>query len=122
MKRNLWASGYLPTILLIILSFGLCPQSASATSPKSVDLAYDAGEGTLSVKVDHYTAFKGMHHVQFVEIKKNGSSIGKHEYENQPSDDVFTYTYKIAAAKSDVLEVTASCNLWGRKTTTLTVP
>ena len=122
MKKVLFASRYLQVVLLIILSLCCYVQPSCATSPKSVDLVYDTGEGTLSVKIDHYTVSAGMHHVELVEIKKNGVSVGKNEYKSQPTDSIFTYSYKITAVKGDVIEVTASCNLWGRKTASLTIP
>lgn len=122
MKKVLFASRYLQVVLLIVLSLCCYVQPSCATSPKSVDLTYDAGEENLSVKIDHYTVSAGMHHVELVEIKKNGVSVGKNEYKNQPDDSTFTYSYKIAAARGDIIEVTASCNLWGRKTAALTVP
>jgi desulfoferrodoxin (superoxide reductase-like protein) len=77
---------------------------------------------TMSVAIDHHTLSAGMHHIKYVEIKKNGVVISKNEYDSQPSDNPFTYTYEIPAAKGDIFEVTAICNLWGKKTSTLTVP
>jgi ketosteroid isomerase-like protein len=62
-----------------------------------------------------------MHHIKYVEIKKNGVTISKNKYGTQPTDSIFTYTYNIPAEKGDVFEVTATCNLWGHKTSTLVV-
>ena len=76
----------------------------------------------LSVSIDHFTLSAGMHHIKYVEIKKNGVLISKNTYGTQPTGSIFTYTYNIAAAKGDILEVTATCNFWGHKTSTLTVP
>ena len=113
------ALGFIPVIL-----FFLCviPNLSYATSPKSVDLTYDMNAQTLSVTVDHHTASANLHHIEYVEIKKNGAPISKNEYKNQPTDSIFTYTYKIPAVKGDIFEVTATCNVWGHKTATLTVP
>jgi desulfoferrodoxin (superoxide reductase-like protein) len=76
---------------------------------------------TLSVTIDHYTLSAGMHYIKYVEIKKNGVSISKNKYDSQPKGSIFTYTYEIQALKGDIFEVTATCNLWGNKTSTLTV-
>jgi desulfoferrodoxin (superoxide reductase-like protein) len=77
---------------------------------------------TLSVTINHYTLSAGSHYIKYVEIKKNGEANSKNEYGSQPKGPIFTYTYKIVAAKGDVFEVTATCNLWGHKTSTLTIP
>ncbi|HPE07298.1 MAG TPA: hypothetical protein P5347_05800 [Smithellaceae bacterium] len=39
----------------------------------------------------------------------------------EASKITFVYTYKVPAAANDVLEVTAACNLQGKKTATLKV-
>lgn len=122
MKIKLWASKYLSVVLLIALSLCIFPELSFATAPKSVDLVYNAADGTLSVKIDHNTVFAGMHHVELIEIKKNGVMVSSNEYGSQPTDRIFTYTYKITAAKGDKIDVKASCNLWGQKAATLTVP
>src|SRR5512145_1243363 len=120
MKKFLWRARYFQVVLLVFCFVIAGADLTYATAPKSVDLAYDAGAESLSVTIDHYTAATGMHRIKIVEIKKNGTSVSKNEYEKQPTDS--TFTYKIPAAKGDTFEVTASCNLWGRKTATLTVP
>jgi len=63
-----------------------------------------------------------MHYIKNVKIKKNGILISINKYGAQPTGSIFTYNYKIPAAKGDVFEVTATCNFWGHKTSTLTVP
>jgi OOP family OmpA-OmpF porin len=62
-----------------------------------------------------------MHHIKYVKIEKNGAIISKNKYGTQPKGSIFTYTYNIPAEKGDVFEVTATCNLWGHKTSTLVV-
>ncbi|MGA2527078.1 MAG: hypothetical protein ABSF79_10740 [Smithellaceae bacterium] len=122
MKKIMFRSKYFQVVLFIFLFLCFSPQLSYATAPKSVDLIYDMKTQTLSVTIDHYTLAANMHYIESVEIKKNGEPISKNEYDNQPTGSIFTYTYKIPAAKGDVLEVTATCNLWGHKTSTLTVP
>jgi hypothetical protein len=125
MKKVIDMSKYLQaTFFILFIFFFLCfsPQFSYATAPKSVDLAYDMNTQTLSVTINHSTASVSAHHIESVEIKKNGASISNTKYDTQPTDSIFTYTYKIPAVKGDVIEVTATCNLWGHKTSTLTVP
>jgi desulfoferrodoxin (superoxide reductase-like protein) len=122
MKIFMVKSNFFRAVLYIILSLCFIPQLSYATAPKSVDLAYDMDTQTLSVTINHYTLSAGSHYIKYVEIKKNGEVNSKNEYGSQPKGPIFTYTYKIAAAKGDVFEVTATCNLWGHKTSTLTIP
>ena len=122
MKKNMFQSKFLQAVLFIIFFLCFSPQLSHATAPKSVDLIYDMNAQTLSVTIDHYTLSKGMHHIKSVEIKKNGVLISSNNYNTQPTSSIFTYTYVIPAAKGDVFEVTATCNMWGHKTSTLTVP
>ena len=121
MKKIMMESKLLQTVLFVFFFLCFIPQLSYATAPKSVDLGYDMNTQTLSVTINHYTLSAGSHHIKYVEIKKNGVVIKKTEYSTQPKESIFTYTYKIEAAKGDVLEVTATCNLWGHKTSTLTV-
>ena len=121
MKSNVLKSKHSLAVIFFICVFCFAVKPSYATPPKSVDLAYDAKTQTLSVTINHFTLAKGMHYIKLVEIKKNGVSLSKNEYIAQPTDSVFTYTYKVQAVKGDILEVTASCNFWGHKTSTLTV-
>ena len=120
MKKNIFLSKYLQAVIFLFLCFS--PQLSYATPPKSVNLIYDMKTKTLFVTIDHYTLSAGMHHIKYVEIKKNGVFISKNEYDTQPTNSIFTYTYLIPAAKGDIFEVTATCNLWGSETSTFTVP
>ncbi len=125
MKKVMFRSKYLQVtffVLLIFLFMCFSPQLSYSTAPKSVDLTYDMNTQTLSVKIDHYSLAPGSHYIESVEIKKNGTSLSMNKYDKQPTDSVFTYTYKIPAVKGDVFEVTATCNLWGSKTVTFAVP
>jgi hypothetical protein len=125
MKKVIFRSKYLHVAFFVFLTFFfLCfsPQLSYSTAPKSVELTYDMNTQTLSVKIDHYSASAKMHYIESVEIKKNGTTFSKKEYDTQPADSVFTYTYKIPAVKGDVIEVTATCTMWGKKTSTLTIP
>jgi len=121
MKKNVFRLRFLQAVLFIFFFLCFSPQSSYATAPKSVDLTYDMNTQTLSVTINHPTLFASMHHIKYVEIKKNGTIISKNKYGTQPTDSIFTYTYNIPAEKGDVFEVTATCNLWGHKTSTLVV-
>jgi hypothetical protein len=122
MKKNMFRSKLLQAVLFIFFFLCFSPQFSYATAPKSVDLIYDMKTQTLSVTINHYTLSTSMHYIKNVKIKKNGILISINKYGTQPTGSIFIYTYKIPAAKGDVFEVTATCNFWGHKTSTLTVP
>ena len=122
MKKIIFRSMLLQAVLFIFFFLCFSPQISYATAPKSVNLVYDMKTQTLSVSIDHYTLSAGMYYIKYVEIKKNGALISKYKYATQPKGSIFTYDYVIPAAKGDVFEVTATCNLWGSTTSTLTVP
>jgi outer membrane protein OmpA-like peptidoglycan-associated protein len=121
MKKNGVRSKFLQAVIFIFFFLCFSPQFSYATAPKSVDLIYDMSTQTLSVTINHPTLFASIHHIKYVEIKKNGATISKNKYGTQPTNSIFTYTYNIAAENGDVFDVTASCNLWGKKTSTLVV-
>jgi outer membrane protein OmpA-like peptidoglycan-associated protein len=121
MKKNGVRSKFLQAVIFIFFFLCFSPQFSYATAPKSVDLIYDMSTQTLSVTINHPTLFASIHHIKYVEIKKNGATISKNKYGTQPTSSIFTYTYNIAAENGDVFDVTASCNLWGKKTSTLVV-
>jgi outer membrane protein OmpA-like peptidoglycan-associated protein len=121
MKKNVFQLRFLQAVLFIFLFLCFSPQFSCASAPKSVDLSYDMSTQNLSVTINHQTLFVGMHYIKYVEIKKNGTLISNDRYGSQPTYSIFTYTYNIPAQKGDVFDVTATCNLWGHKTSTLVV-
>ncbi len=109
------------TLFLALTILCLSPQISYADAPKDVTIKYDSASQTLSVTMTHKSLFPGMHHIKTVEIKKNNMVVSTTNYDTQPKEVPFTYTYKVEAAKGDKLEVTATCNLSGSKTVTFTV-
>lgn len=117
----MFRSKFLQAVLFIFFFLCFSPQLSYATAPKSIDLIYDMTTQTLSVTINHPTLSARMHHIKYVEIKKNGATVSKNKYDTQPTGSIFTYTYNMPAEKDDFFEVTATCNLWGQKTSTLVV-
>jgi hypothetical protein len=108
-------------LFLVAMFFCLYPQLASAHPPKDVKLSYAASSQALTVTITHKSPFPGSHYINKVEIKKNGAVISTNTYDKQPDQETFDYTYTIAAASGDTIEVTAECNLYGSKTVTLVI-
>jgi hypothetical protein len=108
-------------LLLVLMIFCFSPCISYADAPQDVKLAYDSESQTLMVTIIHKSSF-GFHHIKKVEIKKNSSVVSSNNYDSQPKEVPFTYTYNMEAAKGDKLEVTATCSMSGSKTATITVP
>ena len=102
---------------LILVFFGLAlAQPAQATPPEDIQLKYNPATQTLSVTITHDTMLKGTHHVKVVRIQKNGSVVSINTYGSQPTGKTFTYDYKIPAIEEDTFVATATCNMYGSKT------
>ena len=122
MKRTSAISTFIfGALLFVLMVFCFYPQVSYADAPQDVKLSYDFSAQTLAVTITHKASFPGMHHIKSVEIKKNAAVISTTNYDTQPAESPFTYTYKVAAAEGDKLEVNATCNLSGSKTATITV-
>lgn len=118
MKKYFTGSTFIGMCLLTVC---LLPQYALADPPKEIGLGYDLQAQTLTVTITHKSSFTGMHYIKRVEIKKNNEPAASQDYTSQTGKETFAYTYKIPAAANDVLEVTATCNIQGKKTATLKV-
>jgi len=116
---------YLPiTLPLCAWLMAAClflPQYAYADPPQDVVLSYNMQSQTLTVTVTHPSSFTGFHYIKQVKITKNNELAEKNDYGSQASKTTFVYTYKVPAAANDILEVTATCNIHGKKTVTLKV-
>jgi hypothetical protein len=115
--KSIIISGFI-LLFLVIWSY---PQDSYANPPQDVKVSYDSGSQVLTVTITHKSPAKGFHYIKYVEIKKNGDVLSNNKYDSQPEPETFTYTYNLPAAKGDMLEVTATCNMWGHKTTTFVV-
>jgi desulfoferrodoxin (superoxide reductase-like protein) len=100
--------------------FCFYPQASYANAPQDIKLEYNAITQNLAVTITHNSSSSGFHYIKYVEIKKNSVVLSTDKYNSQPAG-TFTYNYKVSAVAGDKLEVTASCNLFGSKTATITV-
>jgi hypothetical protein len=123
MKRTPAISKFIFSVLLFgLMMFCFYPQISYADAPQDIKIEYDSGTQTLTVTVTHKSSFTGFHYIKTVEVKKNSITISKNNYDSQPKEMPFIYTYKVDAAKGDKLEATATCSLSGSKTATMTLP
>lgn len=103
-------------ILAITLLLALIPATGAAHSPKELVLTYDQAKQTLEVRITHGVSDPAKHFVAAVEIRKNGKTISKTEYQSQPGPTTFVYSFPLDAAPVDVIEVKASCSVFGSTT------
>jgi hypothetical protein len=121
MKRTLVISKFIFVALLFAFTvFCFSPQISYANAPQDVKLEYNASTQNLAVTITHNSSSSGFHYIKYVEIKKNSVILSTGKYDSQ-SAGTFTYNYKVPAMAGDKLEVTATCNLFGSKTATITV-
>jgi hypothetical protein len=100
----------------------LFPAIGAAHAPKEVVLSYDQAKHTLEVRITHSSMGPTFHYIKKVELKKNGQTVSVNEYKSQPDQATFSYVYPVEVGHADVLEVTATCNIFGSKTEKLTAP
>jgi hypothetical protein len=103
-------------ILSALLLFAGFPLAAGANSPKEVVLSYDQAKRTLEVRITHPSQNPASHYISKVEIKKNDQTIAVTEYQSQPQQDTFAYGYPVDIDSGDVVEVKATCSIFGTKT------
>jgi len=108
-------------VLVFLMFFCVYPPFTYANPPQDVKLGYASNSKTLTVTITHESSFTDFHYIKSVEIKKNGIVVSTNTYDSQPGPVTFAYNYKVAAAKGDTLEVTATCSLSGSKTATLDI-
>jgi len=84
--------------------------SAAATVAEDMHLVYDYGSQILTVNISHYVANTKTHHIETVEIQKNGISILNNSYVNQSYNWGMYDTFNVPAAVDDNLTVTGICS------------
>lgn len=120
MKKFAWES----KVFLCAIFTSLIPMNslpfAQAHSPSDVSLSYNSQTSELSVSITHSVSDPSTHYVESVEISLNSQNFHTFSYTSQPDANQFTYTYEINLTAGDVVEVTATCNLGGSKSASLT--
>jgi hypothetical protein len=101
---------------MTILLPALFPASGGAHSPQEVVLSYDQARHTLEVRITHASKDPATHYVKKVEIKRADKTIAATEYQSQPGQATFAYVYPVEIGAGDVIDVTATCSVFGSKT------
>ena len=118
-RRGLRGDAVAACVLMTILLPALFPASGGANAPQEVVLSYDQAKHALEVRITHTSKDPAAHYVKKVEIKRADKTIATTEYQSQPGQATFTYVYPVEIGAQDVLEVKATCNIFGSKTATL---
>ena len=121
-RQSVISTSFFCALVFVLMIFCLYPQASYADAPQDVKIEYNSSSQTMAVTITHKSSFPGFHHIKTVEIKKKAAVISTTNYDAQPAKSPYTYSYKVAAAEGDKLEATATCNLSGSKTETITVP
>jgi desulfoferrodoxin (superoxide reductase-like protein) len=84
-------------------------------------LEYDYASQVLSVTITHNSPTTSNHYVETVELFKNGIALETFTYQTQPDRSMFTYEYPVTGQDGDLMEATATCNIYGSLTMNTTV-
>lgn len=121
MKHKFAITGIIFALFLTMTVLCFHPGISYADAPKDVKIEYDQSTQTLTVTITHKSMFGKMHYIKSVEIRKNSVPISINNYDSQPKEVPFTYTYKVEAAGGDTLEVNVVCNMSGSKNASIAV-
>jgi hypothetical protein len=86
-----------------------------------MSLEYDFYAQQLNVTIVHNTPTPNQHYIEKVEVWVNNELKISEDYTSQPTINEFTYTYDVSANDTDIIKVTATCNIAGDITEEITV-
>lgn len=95
--------------------------NVNANNPSNMVLKYNLDTQTLNVTITHSVSNPLTHYIIEVLISLNGLQVLNQSYTSQPTSNIFTYNYIIAATQGDTFEVTAICNQVGSITRSITI-
>jgi len=115
-RSGLRGDAVVACVLMTILLLTLLPVSGGAHPPQDVVLSYDQARHTLEVRITHPSKDPATHYVKKIEVKRADKTIAATEYQSQPGQTTFAYVYPVEIGAGDVIEVTATCSVFGSKT------
>ena len=116
-----WSRLVMCSLALAFLLGMILPAVATAHPPKEVTLSYDTKAKVLKVQILHTSPAPSWHYIKTVAVEKNKQPVATYPYQSQPAKE-FTYEYEVAALPGDTLVVTVTCNMYGSRTESLTIP
>lgn len=107
---------------MFIVALVLLAVPLMAHSPKSLELDYDADTGVLNISITHSVNDASKHYVNKVIVELNGKKIVEQKFRSQTDEEEQQVLYSIIDAKEgDKINVTAYCNISGKKKADLTI-
>jgi sialic acid synthase SpsE len=106
----------------LILVFFFFLFAAMSHPPKSLSLKFDLKSQELQVNIEHGVSDVTNHYISNVVVAVNGKEVLNQNYtiqKNNKSEDILFKLENIN--KNDLIEVTATCVKWGKKSQILTV-
>ncbi len=120
-QRQAFYWKYMAIILICLAAMNITTFTVCAHSPSTLTVSYNLETQELRLTASHQVNDPTTHYISKVEIKKNGAPYNTSLYTEQPDPNSFSYSYIINATAGDTIEVTASCNQGGSKTTQYTI-
>lgn len=106
----------------LLFTFVLMVLSLTAHPPKKIILKFDIKTQELDVKVDHSVKDMNEHFIDKIIVKVNGTEVYSEEFNKQKDLKADVYRITLENVKAgDEIELTATCNKWGKKSKKLKV-
>ena len=117
---NIIKTIFLVVMLIAVPFFSI---QVSAHPPSNIELIYNIENNILEATIYHQVSNPNDHYIFKVEIWKNDVLIITENYNDQPDNSVFTYSYIIDSAQGgDVLELKATCSITGSYIEEIIIP
>jgi len=87
--------------------------TVEAHAPSDVTIDYDIEEEELTVDITHSVEDPQDHYIENVVVEVDGTEEIDEEYDEQPDDTSFQYTYDLVVEPGSTIEVTAYCVRFG---------
>jgi len=109
----------------IIFFMVLATSLLQAHAPKKNELNFDRQALSLKVKTLHKVGNVKNHHVKSIVVQLNGQSIASQSFAEQQNEEFQEWEFKfgpeVSLPKGAELTVISTCNIIGRKKTTITL-
>lgn len=120
MKKNL-SFGVIGLIVLATLTVLFSAAPVEAHPPSSVSIEYDMEEELLTVDVTHSVGDPQTHFIYNVVVEVDGDVVIDENYNSQPDETIFQYTYELSVEEGSTIVTTAYCNQQGSGSDTIQV-
>lgn len=110
--------------VIVMLTLSAVIQSGSAWGhpPGEIELEFDLDQGRLEIAAFHTVRDSSEHFIDRIVVQLNGEEIVEQKFRSQTDSKVQIVEYRIIDAKpGDQIEVTARCNISGRKKDSLVI-